>query len=175
MRAQGQVNMSLGVSSGRAHKGRGSPAGALRGCPNSLALNALLCPKMVQFPVGCRLSPTVGLGCPQSPGVGCQDPGKGPLCGQPRVRVRVQEPSRANLQAVRRAPWRAEMRPWARVSMGLRVGAQGLPKVGTGSGGLPKFSSPLCSIQPQGAWFPVGWQAESCGGAQVSQLPGAVV
>ena len=47
--------------------------------------------------------------------------------------------------------------------------------MGTGSGGLPKFSCPVCSIAPQGARFPVGWQAESHGGAQVYPIPGVRV
>ena len=55
------------------------------------------------------------------------------------------------------------------------MGCRGPLRITGGSGGPYQFSCTGCSVAPQGAWFPEGWQAESRGGAQVYPIPGVRV
>ena len=70
---------------------------------------------------GVRLSPELGLGCPQSSVLGGQEPGEGPLGPHLRVRVKLQEPSRPDLLALWGAEQRGKVMVWGKGSMGPRV------------------------------------------------------
>ena len=149
--------------------------GAQGGPPGFPALNDLWNPKGHGFLRGGRLSPEVGLRCPENPRLRGQTPGEGPFHRCPRVGLGPRSPAGRICQLCGELRFGMEVKTHGRVSMGFRVGCWGSKKVVWELRGPSLFSCPERFGAPEGARLPAGWQAESGSGAQVSPFPRAVV